>query len=429
MKRLTVFLLVIVLFTNCINLSKENKQTIENIETQFFEISIGEATTITTKGGVIIKIQENTFISDSKTIQLEVQEILTRADLIRSQISTITKDGKLLETGGMLNITTTSDAKINPDALITVKVPSKGLDIDMKLFEAVNKDGKVVWSLKSDLENQALFDNITSGKKLYIKECSACHSKDLSKFSTGPVLGNITAHRPKEWLRNFTRNAVRMIENRDSLALCNWANWEPTVMTSFEYLTDDEIDNIYSFIENETLLNGLDTMPDYLDCDSIPVFQVDTTNFTMSDFGYAIDTSTTYIPQPFNPRTWYLYTIGDFNFTNIDRFIFTDTSKTIQNVQPFEVTIDKEPYIVFIILKNRNTLVTCYLSKNDTWMIIESYPDKLIKLPKGEPVKIVAVSADYKKVAVLETTIQDENTYSLKLKPLETSYNDFIESL
>ena len=92
--RLTVFLLVIVLFTNCINLSKENKQTIENIETQFFEISIGEATTITTKGGVIIKIQENTFISDSKTIQLEVQEILTRADLIRSQISTITKDGK-----------------------------------------------------------------------------------------------------------------------------------------------------------------------------------------------------------------------------------------------------------------------------------------------------------------------------------------------
>lgn len=71
MKKSLIITIIALAFMNC-NRSSNSVQTIKNIETQFFEIPVGEATTITTKGGVIIEIQDNTFESDATTIQLEV---------------------------------------------------------------------------------------------------------------------------------------------------------------------------------------------------------------------------------------------------------------------------------------------------------------------------------------------------------------------
>lgn len=431
MKKLLIIVIIALAFIAC-NRNSNNGQIIKNIETQFFEIPIGEATAITTKGGVIIEIQENTFESNASTIQLEVQEILTRADLIRSGISTITKKGELLETGGMVNITTSSDAKINPEAPIKVKVPSKGLDTEMKLYEAVQKDGEIVWSLKSDLENQPYFDRIAAGKQLFKEKCEACHDMTLSKNTTGPKLGNITTHRSREWLYEFTRNSQKMIESGDSLALCQWYDWSPTVMSSFEDLTDDELKNIYDFIENETLLKGLDTIQ-AVDCDEIIQIgevrrqQADSIwNANQANVSFSKETIIT--DTIIASATTYYYPMMNFGFINIDKLVRQIEKDKVKEVQPFIVKTNIEAGQVFIIFKNRDVYTEFY-QENKNWYMLFSNKNSLLPLPYNEPVKLVAISKDRKKVGIIETTIQDTNEHTIKLQPLKGSLDEFIESL
>lgn len=436
MKNSLIIAIIALAFMNC-NRSSNSVQTIKNIETQFFEIPIGEATTITTKGGVIIEIQENTFESNASTIQLEVQEILTRADLIRSGVSTITKKGELLETGGMVNITTTSDAKINPNAPIKVKVPSKGLDTEMKLYEAVQKDGKIIWSLKSDLENQPYFDRIAAGKQLFQEKCAACHDITLSKNTTGPKLGNVTAHYSREWLYEFTRNSQQMIASGDSLALCQWAAWSPTVMSSFEDLTDDELKNIYDFIENETLLRGLDTIKT-VDCDEVIRLgkirqrlrneRQRIADSTWNAFQDSLVSEEVIRTDTFISDINYNYAITNFDFMNIDKLVNQIEDNQVKEVQPFIIKTNTKAGRVFMIFKHRNVYTEFYREINN-WYLVFARKDKPILLPYNEPIKIVAISIDKKQVGIIETTIQDTNEHTIKLEPLKGSLDDFIESL
>ena len=67
---------------------------------------------------------------------------------------------------------------------------------------------------------------------------------------TGPALGGATAHYEREWLHDFTRNSQAMIQSGDSLAVRQWKLWEPSVMTPFPNFTEDDLDDIFIFIES-----------------------------------------------------------------------------------------------------------------------------------------------------------------------------------
>lgn len=251
-------------------------------------------------------------------------------------------------------------------------------------------------------------NSIFVGQKLYNDQCVICHGKDLNKDETGPKLANITAYRTKEWLRDFTKNPYKMIEKGDSLALCNWELWQPSIMSSYPYLTNEDIDNIYKFIEHETKRLGLDTIKPY-DC---------------KDFN---------IPKsPIDTQTYEYTYHGDFLFRKYGSFSFTEFLKylDLKVNTPFEITVNEDiDYNLYLLFEERGMITNQFEVGNNVGKLTTYNSNQPINLPLGEKVKIIAFSKDRKRGTVVQTKIKKKNNYTLTLKPFKTSYKDFYEGL
>ena len=93
------------------------------------------------------------------------------------------------------------------------------------------------------------------GKGLFRSYCATCHNKDMKRHLTGPALAGVTDKYEKEWLYHFTRNSQKMIQEGDERALKVWDEWKPTVMTNFTNLNDEELDDLYYYIETKSMLD------------------------------------------------------------------------------------------------------------------------------------------------------------------------------
>ncbi len=83
----------------------------------------------------------------------------------------------------------------------------------------------------------------TNGKKLFNQNCAACHK--LDKNLVGPKLGGITDTRENEWLKAWIKdNAAFQKVDADAKAA---ADFSPTSMTAFAFLSDQEIDDILAY--------------------------------------------------------------------------------------------------------------------------------------------------------------------------------------
>ncbi len=91
---------------------------------------------------------------------------------------------------------------------------------------------------------------ILIGEKLFADNCASCHSSDMQKNLTGPALGGVTEKREKDWLYDFTRNSMEMIESGDRQALDLWEDWQPTTMNDFPELTDEKLDDLYLYVDD-----------------------------------------------------------------------------------------------------------------------------------------------------------------------------------
>lgn len=85
----------------------------------------------------------------------------------------------------------------------------------------------------------------TKGKELFNGNCAACHKLDAKM--TGPMLRNVIAKHDKEWLYKWIYNSQALIKSGDAAANTLWAEYKPSVMTSFPQLTHGDIDNIIAY--------------------------------------------------------------------------------------------------------------------------------------------------------------------------------------
>ena len=82
-----------------------------------------------------------------------------------------------------------------------------------------------------------------NGKKLFNMHCAACHK--LDKDLVGPKLGGITETRENAWLKAWIKdNAAFQAVDADAKEA---ANFSPTAMTAFPFLTDQDIDDILAY--------------------------------------------------------------------------------------------------------------------------------------------------------------------------------------
>ncbi len=92
------------------------------------------------------------------------------------------------------------------------------------------------------------------GKSIFRNNCAACHAGDMKTKLTGPALGGMRErwenHGGKEALYAWIRNSQKMIgDGKNQRAQELSREWGPTIMNSFENLTDEEIDAVIAYIE------------------------------------------------------------------------------------------------------------------------------------------------------------------------------------
>ncbi len=100
---------------------------------------------------------------------------------------------------------------------------------------------------------------IEVGKEIFKNQCAACHNRNMKDDLTGPALGGVEerwADYPEEDLYSWIRNSSAMIAAGHPRATELWNEWKPTAMTAFTALTDEEIESILLYINDQYLNAG-----------------------------------------------------------------------------------------------------------------------------------------------------------------------------
>ncbi len=95
--------------------------------------------------------------------------------------------------------------------------------------------------------------DIDAGKTLFKSNCAACHTVGKGKL-TGPDLKNVTDRVSPEWINAFVKNSTAVIESGDEYAKKLFNEYNKTIMTAHPHLTDGDITNIISYIEDASVV-------------------------------------------------------------------------------------------------------------------------------------------------------------------------------
>lgn len=89
--------------------------------------------------------------------------------------------------------------------------------------------------------------NVEAGKKLFEENCTSCHY--FGKKGQGPALSGVTGRRQEAWLKQWIKQADKMIAAGDPIATQLAKDYAPNVMTNFEWMTDAQIGDIIAYLK------------------------------------------------------------------------------------------------------------------------------------------------------------------------------------
>lgn len=135
-----------------------------NSSIQTFSLKAKEGATLVGANGTLLYIPKNAFLCDGKVVEnedinLELIEAFNGNSLIENKLSTLTKDGQLLETVGMIYINaSTANCKsltFNPANPAIARIPSNTLLADVQVFDGkLTETGTVVWENPRAVEKE-----------------------------------------------------------------------------------------------------------------------------------------------------------------------------------------------------------------------------------------------------------------------------------
>ncbi|MBI1306919.1 MAG: hypothetical protein GC181_09970 [Bacteroidetes bacterium] len=133
------------------NSNPKKSVTAELTPVSSITINSEKDTVIETEKGMLLMIPANCFVDSSgnslKEIQLQIREVFSASDIIKSGLETLS-DSNLLETAGMFHIRAfsgSSSLSIKTGKEILVQVPTKEIQPGMMLFDGLETDGEVNW--------------------------------------------------------------------------------------------------------------------------------------------------------------------------------------------------------------------------------------------------------------------------------------------
>lgn len=398
----------------------------DNIAQQKFVLTSGRDTTVRTQSGVMIHICANSFATaNGTTFELVVQEALTKSDILKSGLPTVDQAGKLLESAGMINLMTNPILEINPECPISVKVPANGLHPNMGLFTMDINNGETSWKYQSPLLSPKTLENLKTGEQLYAKYCQPCHN--IGGKLTGPGLGCIEMgenRRTREWLIKFTRNSQKMIRDGDTLAVCNWNRYKPVLMNSFQFLSDEQINQIFDYISSESLRTEICNKDLDFGRSGLKECYQSITDTTFKYLNDSID-----YDYPFNPTFYYEFNVLKYDWLNWSYLINSNLINSSEFVGAFKVKIDEdvEMHLIF----DRYKSIVTFVKFGGHYVIENTYREETV-LPLNEPVTIIAFTREengHRKFIEHKTTVKPVNSFSLELTTITADeFNKILKS-
>ncbi len=103
------------------------------------------------------------------------------------------------------------------------------------------------------IETKNIEGNAEKGAEIFKKNCTSCHSIDLEKKMIGPPLAGVTEKRSREWLHKWIVDNKSLRESGDKDAIAIYKEYKNVEMNLFPQLSEQEIDDILSFIKNPVI--------------------------------------------------------------------------------------------------------------------------------------------------------------------------------
>jgi cytochrome c2 len=88
---------------------------------------------------------------------------------------------------------------------------------------------------------------IAAGKSIFNANCRTCHRLDQKNI--GPALRGVSDRHSIEWNKNFIRNSQALIASGDPEAVAIYNEFNQLAMPSHEFLSDEDVMNLLSYIE------------------------------------------------------------------------------------------------------------------------------------------------------------------------------------
>ena len=310
----------------------------DNLKTFSVEIDNTRDTVLHAPGGSLISIQAGSFEGGNNAkIRLSIKEALNISDMVLAGLVT-ESNGKMLSSGGMIDIEPADDQNLRIIKPIGVSLPTPFLDSKMSVFKgSKDKDGQINWIDPTPMSTNSQLAKLDTGELIFRQNCSSCHS--VAKAVTGPALAYISSLRTQKWLFNYTRNNKKMLESGDPYANCLYEHYNKTPMPVYPEMSVNDLTLLYTYIENESKKQGLSIPDDHLkkcvdSClaynklkDSLDDVKIKLLSGNASanknkgasqnPFG---EPDTTAQLQPIPPVTYYQFQMSTFGWYNIDRF-------------------------------------------------------------------------------------------------------------
>lgn len=214
-------------------------------------------TVLLTAGGVRIHPVISDEVFDvGAPITVSIKEFISLEDMVLAGLSTVGEEG-LLESRGMFYLELSQHGQ--PITLTTpwkAEIPVEFIEDGFESFVAEGDEtGPGIWSTSAkQLQSSYQQTALEWGDSAYHTSCAPCHK--IRGRLVGPQLGGAAEKYNWDWLVRFTQNAPKMIAEGDSLAVCVWNEYGKAAMPSSKYLDEEEIRNIYFYIENERRKNN-----------------------------------------------------------------------------------------------------------------------------------------------------------------------------
>lgn len=157
---------------------------------QYYEINLSCQDYITTKQGSIIAFPKNCILDNAgkpvtSKVDVEIIELNTREDFVKSGITTVTTDNKLLVSGGFYYLNVTKNGrvlKINPHKKVLALFSSRKVDSNMKYFRGnvSNTHQDVQWQLVSN----TLYDSLPTSNDFRYPYVRSELEKEIARITT-----------------------------------------------------------------------------------------------------------------------------------------------------------------------------------------------------------------------------------------------------